>query len=61
MSNISKGLCWALAFLLLAAGNRFGLIADSTMRILFVVFPVTAVLSVRAGVRACHWRGRESA
>lgn len=61
MSNVLKGVCWAVAILLLAVGNRFGLIGDSTAQALFAVLPVIAVLSMRTGLSACCRTGREAA
>jgi len=46
MSNIAKGLCWAAAILLVAIGNRLGLIGDKTANVLFIVLPIVAVMSL---------------
>ena len=46
MSKIAKGACWALAILLVAIGNRLGLIGDRTANVLFIVLPIAAVTSL---------------
>lgn len=49
MSKIQKGLCWAASLILLALGNRFGLVADDVANTLFIVLPIAAVMSLRGG------------
>ena len=45
-----KPLLWAAALVLLAMGNRFGLVADDVADTLFIVLPLLAVLSLRGGL-----------
>jgi hypothetical protein len=52
MSNVAKGLCWAGSFILLALGNRFGLVEDKTANVLFIVLPVVMIISLR-GSNSC--------
>jgi hypothetical protein len=52
MSKIQRGLCWAASLILLALGNRFGLVADDAANTLFIVLPILAVMSVR-GSNSC--------
>lgn len=59
MSNIAKGICWAAAILLIALGNRLGLIEDKTARVLFIVLPIVAVLSL-TGNWGCWPRRKEA-
>jgi hypothetical protein len=56
MNDIAKGLCWGAAIVLLAVGNYLGLIDDKTAGTLFVVLPVTAVITMRGG--CCFGRSR---
>jgi hypothetical protein len=56
MDKIAKGLCWAGALLLLAAGNYFGLVDDKTAGTLFIVLPVVAVVSLGSGCGCGLWR-----
>jgi len=56
MSNIAKGLCWAAAILLVALGNRLGLIGDKTANTLFIVLPIVAVMSLRGGQQCNPWQ-----
>ncbi len=44
MKAITRGLIWASALILLALGNVFGLVDDKTANILFVLFPILAIL-----------------
>jgi hypothetical protein len=59
MDKITKGLCWAGAILLLAAGNYFGLVDDKTAGTLFIVLPIVAVLSLGGGRQCRVWRRAE--
>lgn len=49
MNNIAKGLCWAVAILLNALGNRYGLIDDKTAETLFIVLQIVGMLSLNGG------------
>jgi uncharacterized membrane protein (UPF0136 family) len=51
MSNIAKGLVWAFALLLIAAGRRYGLIEARMAQTLLMIVPIVALLSLR-GERA---------
>lgn len=51
MSVTLKAAIWAIAMILLAAGNRFGLIADSTANTMFVVIPALAVVTLGSQCR----------
>ena len=53
MPNISTGFCWAASLILLALGNRFGLVADEAANVLFFALPAVAVMSMR-GTRGCN-------
>ena len=59
MSNISKGLCWAAAILLNAAGNAVDLIADDVAQTLFIFLPIAAILSLNCR-RECALRSKEA-
>lgn len=58
MKNVTKSICWALAILLVAIGNRFGLIEDKVADTLFVVLPIVAVMSLGNGCGCFSRRGR---
>jgi len=61
MNSIHKGLCWAGAILLNAAGNYFGLIDDKTAEIMFYVLPGVAVISLNRGRECTLWRRNREA
>lgn len=45
MTQISKSLCWAAAFIGIALANRFGVIADGNTATMFAVLPALWVAS----------------
>jgi len=47
MSTNHKALCWAAALILLALAARNGLISQGSAKILFIVLPLIAWLSLR--------------
>jgi len=49
MTTFAKSLCWASALILLAAANRFGLIADKDATVLFAILPALWVASSGLG------------
>lgn len=61
MNKIVRGLCWAVALLLLAAGNYLGLIDDKSAQTLFIVMPMVAVLSIGGKCACSPWRRAEKA
>jgi len=54
MTNLRTNLFWAAAFILLALGNRFGLIADKDATTMFAVLPALWVAS--GGLGRCSLR-----
>lgn len=59
MAKVAKAMCWAAAILLVAIGNRLGLIGDKTANTLFIVLPIVAVMSLNGG-RTCRPLHREA-
>lgn len=57
MNPFSRALCWAAAFLLLAAGNAAGLVADQSARVMFTVLPIVAWMSI-SGKGSCDGLSR---
>lgn len=54
MTNLRTSLFWAAAFILLALGNRFGLIADKDATTMFAILPALWVAS--RGLGTCRQR-----
>lgn len=54
MTNLRTSLFWAAAFILLALGNRFGLIADKDATTMFAILPALWVAS--RGLATCRPR-----
>jgi hypothetical protein len=46
MNTIAKALCWAAAMLLLALGDRAGILEHGTVVTLITIMPVLAWLSI---------------
>jgi hypothetical protein len=59
MSQIAKGLCWAGSLIILALGNRLGLVDDKIANTLFVILPIMAATTLRSDTR-CQLRGRSA-
>lgn len=49
MTRLSRNLCWAGIFIVLAFANRFGLIADSSATTLFAILPALWVATTGLG------------
>lgn len=47
MSNIVKGLAWATAILLTAIFKNYGVIAEDVGKVMLVILPIIAVMSLR--------------
>ena len=60
MTNITKGLCWGAAIILLAIGNRIGVITDSNATTMFAILPALAVISI-SGRKSCFRHKRKEA
>jgi len=56
MPRLKKALCWVAPILLIAFGNRWGLIDDDSAQTMFIVLPIVALLALR-GETAC-WVGK---
>lgn len=51
MSTISRSLCWAAAFLLLALANAIGWVSDGNAATMFAVIPALWVATTLGGRR----------
>ncbi|MFM5954781.1 MAG: hypothetical protein ACKOPE_10850 [Novosphingobium sp.] len=49
MTALSRNLCWAGVFILLALANRFGLIADNNATTMFAILPALWVATTGLG------------
>jgi hypothetical protein len=59
MTSVAHAIPWAIAMILLAVGERYGLVEGRTAATMFVVLPALAVATMPRR-RRCSLSGRQS-